>query len=38
MMQILLSDARISESTIEDNYSVQVTHGITLISSTLIID
>ena len=38
MMQILLSDAKISECHVWDNYAYQVTHGITLISSTLYIE
>ena len=38
MMQIILSDAQISNCSINDNYSYQVTHGITLISSTMVVD
>ena len=38
MMQIILSDAHISNCSITDNYSYQVTHGITMISSSMIVD
>lgn len=37
-MQIILSDARMDNCTIFDNISYQVTHGITMISSKLIVD
>ena len=38
LMQIILSDALISNCTITDNYSYQVTHGITMIYSKLLMD